>query len=103
MLSYFSRYSEVDGEDEKKRLYISMLHKPDTEGCSEFLGCMSFGVKHLLAKQKVKKLCTVFALFIHWESTNISLIRKGLTCFRVMSKIFVQDLVGGPQFPFYLF
>ena len=67
--------SEVDGEDEKKRLHISMLHKPDTEGCSEFLGCMSFGVKHLLAKQKVKKICTIFALFVHWESTNISLIR----------------------------
>ena len=45
--------SEMDGEDEKKRVHISTMHKR-TDGCSEFLGCMSFGIKHLLSKGKVR-------------------------------------------------
>ena len=48
----FCLYSEMDREAEKKRLSISTHHKT-TDGCSEFLGCMSFGVKHLLSKGKV--------------------------------------------------
>ena len=49
---FFCLYSEMDREAEKKRLSISTHHKTK-DGCSEFLGCMSFGVKHLLSKGKV--------------------------------------------------
>ncbi|XP_064650211.1 uncharacterized protein LOC135501812 isoform X2 [Lineus longissimus] len=39
---------ELLEEDHRKRLLVSIWHRDETNNRSEFLGCMSFGVKHLL-------------------------------------------------------
>ncbi|CAL1540455.1 unnamed protein product, partial [Lymnaea stagnalis] len=41
---------EILEEDRRKRLLISVWHKDQSNGASEFLGCMSFGVQSLLQK-----------------------------------------------------
>ncbi|ESO85945.1 hypothetical protein LOTGIDRAFT_167700 [Lottia gigantea] len=43
---------EILEEDHNKRLLISVWHKDQKSGLSEFLGCMSFGVKHLMNPKK---------------------------------------------------
>ncbi|XP_055896512.1 uncharacterized protein LOC106061993 isoform X2 [Biomphalaria glabrata] len=48
---YDEKFSmEILEEDRRKRLLISVWHKDPSNGASEFLGCMSFGVQSLLEK-----------------------------------------------------
>ncbi|KAK6196036.1 hypothetical protein SNE40_001339 [Patella caerulea] len=50
---YDDKFSfEILEEDHNKRLLISVWHKDQKSGLSEFLGCMSFGVKHLMNPKK---------------------------------------------------
>ncbi|XP_064616351.1 uncharacterized protein LOC135480446 [Liolophura sinensis] len=50
---YDEKFSfELLEEDHNKRLLISVWHRDQTSSLSEFLGCMSFGVRHLLNPKK---------------------------------------------------
>ncbi|XP_070175591.1 uncharacterized protein [Littorina saxatilis] len=44
---------ELQKSDENKRLLVSVWHKDLESGCSEFLGCMSFGVKGIIRHKDV--------------------------------------------------
>lgn len=46
--------SEILEEDFRKRLLISVWNKRD-DGTSDFLGCTSFGIRHLENKHKVQR------------------------------------------------
>ncbi|KAK2150619.1 hypothetical protein LSH36_398g00006 [Paralvinella palmiformis] len=45
---------ELRPGDEKKRLIILLFHMDTEKNCNEFLGCMSFGIRHLKSKSKRK-------------------------------------------------
>ena len=46
--------SEISDTDRRRRVLVSLWHMSQLEGSSncEFLGCMSFGVRHLLTKKR---------------------------------------------------
>ncbi|XP_071096723.1 uncharacterized protein [Haliotis cracherodii] len=51
--TYDDKFSfELLDEDQNKRLLISLWHKDQNSSLNEFLGCMSFGVKHLVNPNK---------------------------------------------------
>ena len=52
----------IPSEDSKKRLYVSTWGV-GSNGISEIIGCMSFGLKHLLYSKKVNVLyCLKFLI-----------------------------------------
>lgn len=72
-ISNFPFCSELLEEDHNKRLLISVWHRDQTSSLSEFLGCMSFGVRHLLNPKKVSgsftpiKSWDVNVVFVFYE------------------------------------
>ena len=52
---FVDSYSALTEQTKKKRLMLIVWSKNKRNNCNEFLGCLSFGLKHLAAKEKVIK------------------------------------------------
>ena len=59
---FFLFHSALTEQTKKKRLMLIVFSKNLKNKCSEFLGCLSFGLKHLAAKEKVMKHLSLLEL-----------------------------------------
>ena len=57
-------HSALTEQTKKKRLVVIVWSKDTKNNYSEFLGCLSFGLRHLATKEKVIKISKYLQLYI---------------------------------------